>query len=182
MGLDMYLTKRLYVGAEYEHRKVTGKIDIKIDGKKLPVNFSKISYIEERAAYWRKANQIHQWFVDNVQSGNDDCGRYDVSKEQLRQLIDLCKQVQAKAKVVEGQVLNGETWSKGEHTYNYEPGKVIVNQDEIAEILPTASGFFFGGTDYDEYYMQDIQSTIDQLEPLLADEEEYPEYTYQASW
>ena len=36
MGLDMYLTKRVYVGANYEFRNVTGKINIKINGEQLP--------------------------------------------------------------------------------------------------------------------------------------------------
>ena len=57
MGLDMYLSK------------------VTKDGK-----------IED-AAYWRKANQIHAWFVKNVQDGADDCGSYEVSKAQLRSLL-----------------------------------------------------------------------------------------------
>ena len=40
--------------------------------------------------YWRKANAIHKWFVDNVQGGNDNCGSYYVSLEQLKELHDLC--------------------------------------------------------------------------------------------
>jgi len=42
-------------------------------------------------AYWRKANAIHRWFVDNVQGGVDDCGSYEVTREQLEDLIDLTK-------------------------------------------------------------------------------------------
>jgi hypothetical protein len=43
--------------------------------------------------YWRKANQIHKWFVDNVQEGNDNCGDYYVSRESLQALRTLCQQV-----------------------------------------------------------------------------------------
>ena len=39
--------------------------------------------------YWRKANAVHNWFVDNVQDGNDDCKRYWVSKEDLQKLLDV---------------------------------------------------------------------------------------------
>ena len=38
--------------------------------------------------YWRKANQIHKWFVDNTQDGEDECEPTPVSKEQLQQLLD----------------------------------------------------------------------------------------------
>lgn len=44
-------------------------------------------------AYWRKSNQIHNWFVNNVQKGVDDCGEYYVSKEDLITLRELCKRV-----------------------------------------------------------------------------------------
>ena len=36
--------------------------------------------------YWRKANAIHKWFVDNVQWEEDDCGVYEVSHDQLKRL------------------------------------------------------------------------------------------------
>ncbi|NLK92374.1 MAG: hypothetical protein GX273_04465 [Bacteroidales bacterium] len=39
--------------------------------------------------YWRKANEIHNWFVENVQNGVDDCGYYEVSIDQLYDLMDL---------------------------------------------------------------------------------------------
>lgn len=36
--------------------------------------------------YWRKSNQIHQWFVQNVQGGTDNCDEYSVSLDQLKLL------------------------------------------------------------------------------------------------
>ena len=62
MGLDMYLNKRTYIGAEYEHRKVKGKIEITEGEEDKPINiqFNRVSEIIERVAYWRKANQIHK--------------------------------------------------------------------------------------------------------------------------
>ena len=48
--------------------------------------------VEVTCAYWRKANQIHKWFVDNVQQGEDDCGDYYVSHEKLKELLTTCQQ------------------------------------------------------------------------------------------
>jgi len=48
--------------------------------------------VEVTAAYWRKSNQIHKWFVDNVQGGEDDCGNYYVSKDKLKELRETCRQ------------------------------------------------------------------------------------------
>lgn len=48
---------------------------------------------------WRKANQIHNWFVGNVQNGVDDCDAHEVSKEQLEDLLEICTNVLAHLKM-----------------------------------------------------------------------------------
>ena len=157
MGLDMFLNRKKYIGANYEHRKVDAFISITIGGKKIPIDIEKLSYIEEAVGYWRKANQIHNWFVENVQDGEDDCKSYSVSIEDLKELLDLCKEIEL------------------------EPSKA-------EELLPTCKGFFFGSTDYDESYMEDIKYTIELLEKLIKEEEEYnkdgfySEFEYFSSW
>jgi hypothetical protein len=50
-------------------------------------------YDGNEIGYWRKANAIHKWFVDNVQDGVDDCGYYKVTKEHLIQLQNTCNEV-----------------------------------------------------------------------------------------
>ena len=42
---------------------------------------------------WRKANQIHKWFVENIQNGKDDCGYYLVEKSHLQQLYQICVEI-----------------------------------------------------------------------------------------
>lgn len=173
MGLDMFLTRKKYVGAEYEHRNVKGTIYITIGDKQLPIDFDRVSYIEESAGYWRKANQIHNWFVENVQDGVDNCGNYYVSTEQLQELLDLCKKVKKTAKVKDGET---------------EEDRIIENAEEVEELLPTQDGFFFGTTSYDGWYMQDIDYTIDLLKKLLKEEKElnelgfYSDFYYRSSW
>jgi len=95
MGLDMYLHRKTYVknwdhmGAEELHQ-----ISVKLNKQKHPyIDKKKICYIEEEVGYWRKANCIHKWFVDNCQDGVDDCKEYSVSIEEIRELLDICKQI-----------------------------------------------------------------------------------------
>ena len=47
--------------------------------------------VEVTCAYWRKANQIHNWFVTNVQGGEDNCGEYYVPQDKLIELLAICK-------------------------------------------------------------------------------------------
>lgn len=93
MGLDMYLEKEIYIGAEYEHRNITGKIEIFYGGKPIEVDFRKVKTITESVGYWRKANAIHAWFVKNVQGGVDECQRSYVPAEMLLELKKACESV-----------------------------------------------------------------------------------------
>ena len=46
----------------------------------------------------------------------------------------------------------------------------------------TESGFFFGSTDYDEYYWEDLENTKTMLTDILAEPEDDAEFIYRASW
>jgi hypothetical protein len=59
--------------------------------------------------------------------------------------------------------------------------QVLADHSKAAELLPTESGFFFGGTEYDEDYFDDLRRTQDILTGLLAEPEE-GEFRYRASW
>lgn len=75
MGLDMYL-----VGKHYPLNLEDGDGD-------------QVEAIHINLGYWRKANAVHKWFVDMVQSGKDDCGEYPVKTEQLELLMQQCRKV-----------------------------------------------------------------------------------------
>lgn len=54
---------------------------------------------------------------------------------------------------------------------------------QLAELLPTASGFFFGGTDYDEWYFKDVEDTIKIINDVLDTTDfEKQIIFYRSSW
>lgn len=140
--------------------------------------------IHQNLASWRKANQIHAWFVDNVQDGVDDCGSYIVSENILEELLSVCKQVKDKVVLVPGKVKAGYTLTKdGKCNWNYVDGSLITNPEVCEELLPAQSGFFFGSTEYDSYYMSDIDQTIEVLEKVLKETDFMNEVVYyRSSW
>jgi hypothetical protein len=162
MGLDMYLSASKYVGNwSHSDKKETdtyGKISNALGLEGLTCAGSPSMTIDVTVAYWRKANSIHQWFVTNVQDNSDNCGKFYVEREALNALVRDCKEVISER-------------NKG-------------NDQKVAmATLPPQPGFFFGSTDIDEDYYEDIENTINQLESILNNPKLKDfDFYYQASW
>jgi hypothetical protein len=95
MGLDMYLSKKTYV-KQWDHQSPEEKHEVTVTkgGNRLEsIKSNRVKYVEEEVGYWRKANQIHRWFVENVQDGDDNCRSYYVDESKLEELLELCKKV-----------------------------------------------------------------------------------------
>jgi hypothetical protein len=164
MGLDMYLTKKTFIGANYEHRGVSGKVDLTIKDSPVNINLNRVTYISEQVGYWRKANQIHNWFVQNVQGGEDNCRDHRVSREDLQNLL---------------QTVNLVLNAKG------TPEESSI----IEENLPPTEGFFFGTTEINEWYWDDLELTKQIVSDVLAEMDEdsknpdsWVDYYYASSW
>ena len=151
MGLDMYLTKKYYV-KNWKHTKDEDRheITIKKGGKDSSIPADKIREIIIDVFYWRKANQIHKWFVDNVQGGEDECKESYVERDQLQELLTTVK-------------------------------AVLQDHSQAKILLPTQSGFFFGSTEYDNYYYEDLKATEKGLEEALK-EDDGGDFYYHSSW
>jgi hypothetical protein len=177
----MYLSKHVYVQNWAHHPpERRWKISAELGGQSVKLQLP-VTYLIMEAAYWRKANAIHKWFVDHCQDGRDECQESYVERDKLKELLELCRRVLALAKTEPGDVVTGISYRGGTQRVNTPQGKVIANAAEIAELLPATSGFFFGSTAYDEGYLDDIESTVKQLTKALTDPLE-GEFYYRASW
>lgn len=149
MGLDMYLTGKRYVST---YREEDAEIEKKL--REVIGTEFRVKWVDVEVGYWRKANAIHKWFVDNVQNGEDDCRPYDVSKKDCEMLLEIVNEV-------------------------------LENPEKANDLLPAQEGFFFGSTDYDEYYKQDLEDTKNILTKILSMGDDWWDswyIEYQSSW
>jgi hypothetical protein len=87
------------------------------------------------------------------------------------------------SELVPGRVVTGHLYSGGEWVAEYEDGQIINNPTVAKRLLPTQSGFFFGGTDYDAWYFEDVKQTMTVLEAELArPDAKDAHYEYWSSW
>lgn len=160
MGLDMYLTRKVYIGLNYEHN-CTGKSQLIINDKELDItNLESISF---EAGYWRKFNALHNWMVENIQNGEDNCQSYYISKDQMVELITYCNADIEYLKTLEYDEKTDTYLNIGENNLNLKP----------------VSGFFFGSTNIDEWHFEQLESTIRQLKTAITLE---GEFYYGSSW
>ena len=154
MGLDQYLSATEYI-SRFDYDKdvqaenalfgqIVSQFGVDVD----PSGFAGLS-IDFPMGYWRKSNQVHQWFVDKFADGEDDCRKMFVNRESLEELRELCLQV-------------------------------LRDNSLAEELLPSQSGFFFGSTEYDEWYFKDLARTVEIIDRCLKSRFDY--FEYQASW
>lgn len=61
--------------------------------------------------------------------------------------------------------------------------EVIKDTSKADSLLPPQSGFFFGSTEVDEYYLQDLVATREALDRIVDNEDNNRwDYYYQSSW
>ena len=183
MGLDMYLegsfSRRAYVqptdqdyadmreGKEVTLEKSQALIDALestgLQNAPIEHEWNHLTYVFPIIT-WRKANQLHKWFVDNCQEGNDNCQRHYVSRKHLEELLEIIN-----------TILNcGDP----------------LNRLQVAkELLPTdIEGCFFGTEEYDDWYFKDLEDTKKVLDKVFAYEKTaeaghcFDNFYYQSSW
>lgn len=98
MGLDMSLKGKRYLSEIFNEGDdaIAEKVENlfpELKGRTSSFDKSVVKQVEIEIGYWRKANAIHRWFVDNCQDGEDNCKPYLVRREDLEKLRDLCQQV-----------------------------------------------------------------------------------------
>ena len=158
MGLDIFLNKKVQIGSKYGMcQSDTVKITTDLRGNELTLHGYEIveGEITVQSICWRKANAIAKWFARNIPSWKDDEGVYPVTEEMLRKLLLVAK-------------------------------KIKQNPSRAPRLLPTwkKMGSFCGSEYYDDFYLADIEYTINALEKVLTNVSECEgiSYTYQATW
>jgi hypothetical protein len=154
MGLDSYLyAKKFVASASWESEEECNTVkDIAnlMGGNDFLYDDLQFAKVELQLAYWRKANQIHKFFVDKCGDGVDECQEIYIDRDDLKDLLGRCE-------------------------------SILEDHSKAEELLPSQSGFFFGSTEYDQYYFEDLERTVPILKKILEKSPEDWEFEYKAS-
>lgn len=157
MGLDMMLYRERYVDNEvwndklkkYEPKKLELVETYDTEEKVTPLEG--LLFIREEVATWRKQDAIHSWLHSRASSNR----YYEVTIEELYELLSICKRLKRTLKLKDG---------------------VVKNPALADKLLPdTRNGV------YDEWYCYGLEQTVEMLEKVLN----YPDpgaYCYLYDW
>ena len=163
----LYIRKNEYCSKYYKEEGSDLKLEFPKEASRFfpnPTNLVISRTTDYTVGYWRKANAIHSWFLENCAARDeldnpiDDCRPIEIPLEKLEELFITCK-------------------------------KVLKDPSLAEELLPTEDGFFFGSIEYDEDYFDAIEDTIDIIEPVIKfirhnieNNDKSWDVIYQASW
>jgi hypothetical protein len=158
MGLDMYLRASEYI-SRYNYTPEYEPVQTPLFAE-IVKQFDVVDYLDTDGAagisiefpmgYWRKVNAVHNWFVKNIAIDG----------------IDNCQTMYVSREHLEA--LKDDCQA------------VLKNSTLAEELLPTGAGFFFGSTEYDEWYFGGLEQTVEIINRCLKSP--FHDFEYQASW
>lgn len=177
MGLDMYLTKTKRVeglNAE-QYAKINNSLpweekeyDKEGGLKKLCPNIEGVEQLDEAVKV--KGNSFtYLSIIEEIGYWRKVNSVHNWFVENCQEGIDECQLSEVSREDLEDLL---------ENCY-----KVVHKKSNPKDVLPPSAGFFFGSTDVDQCYMNDIKETISILEQAIAKTDWEKEIVfYQSSW
>lgn len=148
MGLDIYFEKRRKDADCDAFKAVAEKrgaiYSLPEEEFKKPENQEELQILDKQFEELDPRKQIAYFrkvnFLVAFFNYEEDCSYLEISKEQVEDLIERCKTILRARK----------------------------NKEERAkELLPTESGFFFGSTEYDDWYYEDVKDVRKKFTEIL---------------
>lgn len=182
MGLDMYLNRVPKCESIEELNKLNDRIDEAYANGNLAAELTKIRKEKDRIydipfkiEGWC---DVEQWKSDKENWGHPIC---------LGIRIAYWRKFNALHAWMVKNVQNdeddcGEYIVTEEHLKKLQGDLSSITEENAKDVLPVKPGFFFGGTDYDEWYWKEVESLKCTINHLIDQQEREFMYVYSSSW
>jgi|NOAtaT_7_FD_contig_71_2375152_length_1301_multi_2_in_0_out_0_3 hypothetical protein len=195
MGLDQYLYKRTALKThEFFEDNEKHHVSIIQDGKQVDiVKKERISSITELVCSWRKFNALQGYIMTHYCS--DDLTLTSpiyLHKEDFEKLLDIANTVDTSLRKSGKKIIQEEVGSKktedGKFVPLYEDVEVYIDTEVALKLLPPSPGFFFGSQLIDDYYKENVETLIQELQDILVEiqkdkeKKAWTDWYYTSSW
>ena len=95
MGLDIYLSKKTFIGAMFDSRGISGSISLFKRGKKIPVRLERLTYVIEDIYHGSKTHWLYHWLEIELPESLGNAEEQEISEPLMDRLHDACVDVLA---------------------------------------------------------------------------------------
>ena len=95
MGLDIYLSKKTFIGAMFKSSEVSGTILLTKRGKPIPIRAERVTYVEEDVYHGRKTCWLLEWLNHELPEALTGTGEQEIDDNVVDRLHQVCIEVLA---------------------------------------------------------------------------------------
>ena len=93
MGLDIYLSKKTFIGAMFKSSEVSGTILLTKRGKPIPIRAERVTYVEEDVYHGRKTCWLLDWLNHELPEALTGTGEQEIDDNVVDRLHQVCIEV-----------------------------------------------------------------------------------------
>ena len=138
----------------------------------LDISFYKLQRKGKELSYFRKVNFLVKFFNDKIVEycGGTILNGLDIpiDKEWCEELLDKCNQVVDKYDELKALYTPDTDYNNTKLFESEEANNLFAKF--VSETLSTMAGFFYGSTDYDKWYLEDVKDVIEHLKNNIIPE------------
>ena len=93
MGLDIYLSKKTFIGAMFRSSAVSGTINITKRGKQIPIKLQRVAYVIEDIYHGNKTHWLHNWLNHELPETLGNAKEREIDYELVSRLHRVCIEI-----------------------------------------------------------------------------------------
>ena len=105
MGLDIYLSKKTFIGAMFRSSEVRGTINLTKHGKQIPIKLQRVSYVIEDIYHGSKTYWLRSWLNRELPEALANAEEREISGEVMDRLHRVCIEILAHRNIPDLRVI-----------------------------------------------------------------------------
>ena len=95
MGLDIYISKKTFIGAMFHASGVNGIISLTKRGKQIPIKLQRVAYVIEDIYHGSKTHWLHNWLNRELPEELMNAKECEISEDVMDRLHRVCNEILA---------------------------------------------------------------------------------------
>ena len=95
MGLDIYFSKKTFIGATFKSSGINGIISLTKRGKEIPIKLQRVAYVIEDIYHGSKTHWLHNWLNRELPEELMNAKECEISEDVMDRLHRVCNEILA---------------------------------------------------------------------------------------